>query len=203
MRSRDGWGALHCDELQTAIDEARIAKGWQPPVITAQYDAVAGGKGRGLAPTYNPPGADIQYAVAIQSYMVHLGKDPKTGVMSSARCKAVRQLVELAIHDAKNDRAVADAAVSSSWRFTFSKIMLLLVEYQANNNKLPAHRKRQRPEEGEVQDYDDSVVQKLTNDKAQLQNTVTHSSSRQSHSCSAQPHSNSRQPHSSNSRSSS
>lgn len=112
MRSRDGWGALHCDELQTAISEARIGKGVQPPVIKARYDVVAGGVGRGLAPTYNPPGADIEYAVAIQSYMVHLGKDPKTGVMSSARCKAVRQLVELAIQDAKNDRTVADAAVS-------------------------------------------------------------------------------------------
>jgi hypothetical protein len=105
--------------------------------------------------------------------MVHLAKDPQTGVMSRPRCKAVRQLAELAIHDAKNDRTVPHAAVSSSWRLIFSMFMPLVVEYQANNNKPPAYRKRQQPEEGEVVDYDDTVVQKLTNDKAQLQGTVT------------------------------
>jgi hypothetical protein len=74
MRSRDGWAALNCQEIQTAISEARIQEGGQPATITTQYNA--GGFDGALAPIYHPPDADIQYAVAMQSYMVHLAKDP-------------------------------------------------------------------------------------------------------------------------------
>jgi hypothetical protein len=171
MRSRDGWAALNCQEIQTAISEARIQEGGQPATITTQYNA--GGFDGALAPIYQPPDADIQYAVAMQSYMVHLAKDPQTGAMKSSRCKPVRQLAEAAIRDASDDRTVTALAVSRSWRFRSRKFMALVVEFQANKNKLPVNRKRQRPEEGEGDEYDDCVVRKLIDDNAKLQHTVT------------------------------
>jgi hypothetical protein len=93
--------------------------------------------------------------------------------MKSSRCKPVRQLAEAAIRDASDDRTVTTLAASRSWRFRFKKFMALVVEFQANKNKLPANRKRQQPEEGEGDEYDDRVVRKLIDDNAKLQHTVT------------------------------
>ncbi|WIA17474.1 hypothetical protein OEZ85_014313 [Tetradesmus obliquus] len=155
-RNREGWYNLASTELLAAIDDALSAGDITP--------AAVGGE----APTYDLKAADIQYAVFINSYMVHLAKDPRTGVMSGPSCAAVRKLFNQGLQAAADDRSELDEAVSKSWRFKFQWFITKALLFQANGNKLPASRKRQQPDEDEENAVDDIVVRKLVDENRQL-----------------------------------